>query len=42
MYIFRPGSFYFSALPVGEDQLEDWARRKGIGLEDARKRLGRI
>ncbi|MDR1636391.1 MAG: B12-binding domain-containing protein, partial [Treponema sp.] len=31
MYIFRPGSFYFSALPVGEDQLEDWARRKGIG-----------
>jgi 5-methyltetrahydrofolate--homocysteine methyltransferase len=42
MYIFRPGSFYFSALPVGEDQLEDWARRKGIGVEEARKRMGRI
>jgi 5-methyltetrahydrofolate--homocysteine methyltransferase len=42
MYIFRPGAFYFSALPVGEDQLEDWARRKGIAPEEARKRTGRI
>ncbi|MDR0998658.1 MAG: B12-binding domain-containing protein, partial [Treponema sp.] len=25
MYLFRPGSFYFSALPAGEDQLENWA-----------------
>jgi 5-methyltetrahydrofolate--homocysteine methyltransferase len=42
MYIFRPGSFYFSALPAGEDQLEDWAKRKGIAVEEARKRTGRI
>ncbi|GHT83370.1 methionine synthase [Spirochaetia bacterium] len=37
-----PGAYYFSAAPVGEDQLEDWASRKGIGVEEARGRLGRI
>jgi 5-methyltetrahydrofolate--homocysteine methyltransferase len=42
MYLFRPGSFYFSALPAGEDQLENWAKRKGIGVEEARKRTGRV
>jgi 5-methyltetrahydrofolate--homocysteine methyltransferase len=36
------GSYYFSAAPAGEDQLRDWAARKGIGLEEARRRLGRI
>lgn len=42
MVFSNPGAYYFSAAPVGEDQLEDWARRKGIGVEEARKRLGRI
>jgi 5-methyltetrahydrofolate--homocysteine methyltransferase len=42
MYLFRPGSFYFSALPVGADQLENWAKRKSISVEEARKRTGRI
>jgi 5-methyltetrahydrofolate--homocysteine methyltransferase len=37
-----PGARYFSAAPVGEDQLEEWAKRKGIVVEEARRRLGRI
>jgi 5-methyltetrahydrofolate--homocysteine methyltransferase len=37
-----PGACYFSAAPVGEDQIRDWAERKGIGVEEARLRLGRI
>jgi 5-methyltetrahydrofolate--homocysteine methyltransferase len=37
-----PGSCYFSAAPVGEDQLRDWAARKGIAVEEARLRLGRV
>jgi 5-methyltetrahydrofolate--homocysteine methyltransferase len=37
-----PGAYYFSAAPVGEDQLADWAARKGISAEEARQRLGRI
>jgi 5-methyltetrahydrofolate--homocysteine methyltransferase len=40
MYI--PGGFYFSIAAAGEDQLADWARRKGIGTEDARQRLASI
>jgi 5-methyltetrahydrofolate--homocysteine methyltransferase len=36
------GAYYFSAAPVGEDQLRNWAERKGIGPEEARQRLGRI
>jgi 5-methyltetrahydrofolate--homocysteine methyltransferase len=37
-----PGAYYFSAAPVGEDQLRNWAERKGIDPEEARRRLGRI
>jgi 5-methyltetrahydrofolate--homocysteine methyltransferase len=37
-----PGAYYFGAAPVGEDQLRDWAERKGIGMEEARRRLGRV
>jgi 5-methyltetrahydrofolate--homocysteine methyltransferase len=37
-----PGAYYFSAAPVGEDQIRDWAKRKGIDPEEARRRLGRI
>jgi 5-methyltetrahydrofolate--homocysteine methyltransferase len=35
-------AYHFGAAPVGEDQLRDWAERKGIGLEEARIRLGRV
>lgn len=42
MVFSSPGTYYFSAAPVGEEQLEDWAKRKGIGVEEARRRLGRI
>jgi 5-methyltetrahydrofolate--homocysteine methyltransferase len=37
-----PGAYYFGAPPVGEDQIRDWAGRKGIAVEEARLRLGRI
>jgi 5-methyltetrahydrofolate--homocysteine methyltransferase len=40
MYI--PGGFYFSIAATGEDQLAGWARRKGIGREEARQRLASI
>jgi 5-methyltetrahydrofolate--homocysteine methyltransferase len=42
MYIAHPGAYYFGAGTVGEDQLTNWAARKGISLEEARKRAGRI
>jgi len=32
-------SFYFSIGSIGEDQMRDWAYRKGISMEEARKRL---
>ncbi|AEJ20926.1 methionine synthase [Gracilinema caldarium] len=42
MYFAHPASYYFGVGRVGEDQLEDWARRKGISIEDARDRIGRL
>jgi hypothetical protein len=27
---------------VGEDQLTDWAKRKGISVEEARRRAGKL
>jgi 5-methyltetrahydrofolate--homocysteine methyltransferase len=42
MVFSSPGAYYFSAAPVGQDQIGDWAERKGIEAEDARGRLGRI
>ncbi|QQO10281.1 methionine synthase [Breznakiella homolactica] len=42
MYFAAPGAFYFGIGDIGEDQLLDWARRKGITPEEAKKRLGRI
>ena len=41
MYMAHPDSFYFVTGRLGDDQLEDWANRKGISLEEAGKRLGR-
>jgi 5-methyltetrahydrofolate--homocysteine methyltransferase len=40
--MYLPGGFYFSIAAVGEDQLTGWAQRKGIGMEEARRRLASI
>ena len=40
MYMAQPGSYYFNAGIMGEDQLNDWAGRKGITPDEARTRLG--
>jgi 5-methyltetrahydrofolate--homocysteine methyltransferase len=42
MYLAHPSAYYFSLGPIGEDQVADWAARKGISPEEARKRIGRI
>jgi 5-methyltetrahydrofolate--homocysteine methyltransferase len=42
MYFAHPGAYYFGTGAVGEDQLRDWAERKGISPEEARRRIGRI
>jgi 5-methyltetrahydrofolate--homocysteine methyltransferase len=40
MIFVNPAAFYFGIGTVGEDQLADWARRKGISIEEARRRSG--
>ena len=40
MFFAAPSAHYFSVGSVGEDQLEEWARRKGIGAGEARRRIG--
>jgi 5-methyltetrahydrofolate--homocysteine methyltransferase len=42
MYFAHPGAYYFGAGNIGEDQIQDWAARKGISPEEARRRIGRI
>jgi 5-methyltetrahydrofolate--homocysteine methyltransferase len=42
MFIANPASYYFGIGTIGADQLEDWAKRKGISVEEARQRLGTI
>jgi 5-methyltetrahydrofolate--homocysteine methyltransferase len=42
MYMAHPDSFYFGSGRLGDDQLSDWANRKGITFEEAGKRLGRF
>jgi 5-methyltetrahydrofolate--homocysteine methyltransferase len=42
MYIPHPDSCYFGIGMVGDDQLAEWAKRKGIGVDEARKHTGRI
>jgi 5-methyltetrahydrofolate--homocysteine methyltransferase len=34
-YIGHPASAYFAIPKIGRDQLEDWAKRKGMSLKDA-------
>jgi 5-methyltetrahydrofolate--homocysteine methyltransferase len=38
-YLSHPASRYFSVGKIGQDQLEDWALRAGISVEDARRWL---
>ncbi|MDR2659860.1 MAG: methionine synthase [Spirochaetaceae bacterium] len=40
MYFVNPASYYFSCGAIGGDQLADWARRKNISIETARRRCG--
>lgn len=42
MYFSHPASYYFGVGRIGEDQLADWAQRKGLDIETAHKRLGPI
>jgi 5-methyltetrahydrofolate--homocysteine methyltransferase len=38
-YLAHPEAAYFNVGKIGEDQLEDWARRTGLSLDDARRAL---
>jgi len=42
LYFAHPAAYYFGVGAVGDDQLQDWARRKALGPEEARRRLGRV
>jgi 5-methyltetrahydrofolate--homocysteine methyltransferase len=39
-YIWRPEAHYFGVGRIGRDQLEDYARRKGVSFETAQRWLG--
>jgi 5-methyltetrahydrofolate--homocysteine methyltransferase len=39
-YLWNPASHYFGVGRIGRDQLEDYARRKGIPVEEAERWLG--
>jgi len=36
----HPDSRYFSVGRLGDDQVADWAERRGVGVADAKRRLG--
>ncbi len=40
MFFAGPAAYYFGIGTIGDDQLADWAGRKGIGVEEARRRTG--
>jgi 5-methyltetrahydrofolate--homocysteine methyltransferase len=42
LYFSRPISYYFGVGILDDDQIRDWAARKDITPEEARRRLGRI
>ncbi len=39
LYFSHPAAKYFNVGRIGRDQLEDYARRKGMTLEDAERWL---
>jgi 5-methyltetrahydrofolate--homocysteine methyltransferase len=42
MYLSHPGSYYFGVGRLDEDQILDWAERKGTDSRDICRRIGRI
>jgi 5-methyltetrahydrofolate--homocysteine methyltransferase len=42
MYFAHPAAYYFGVGAIGEDQARDWAKRKGIDLEQAKRLIGGI
>jgi 5-methyltetrahydrofolate--homocysteine methyltransferase len=42
MYFANNDAYYFGVGNIAEDQLENWAKRKNISVEEAKKRIGRI
>ena len=40
LYVGHPGSFYFGVGRIGGDQLEEYASRCGVAVEEAARRLG--
>jgi 5-methyltetrahydrofolate--homocysteine methyltransferase len=42
MYFAHPGSYYFGVGRLNDDQIGDWAKRKGLGVLEIQKRMGRI
>ena len=38
-YLAHPDALYFNVGRIGDDQLEDWARRQAMDVADARRRL---
>jgi 5-methyltetrahydrofolate--homocysteine methyltransferase len=38
MFFANPAAHYFGIGTIGEDQLQDWARRKGISVDEAKRR----
>jgi 5-methyltetrahydrofolate--homocysteine methyltransferase len=42
MYFSHPAAYHFAIGAIADDQLRDWAARKNITIEEARKRLGGI
>lgn len=41
-YFSHPQSHYFSIGKIGDDQMSDYAKRKGIGIEDTKKRIASL
>ena len=39
LYLSHPQAKYFAVGRIGRDQLEDYARRKGVTIEEAERRL---
>ena len=42
MFFANPSAYYFGIGAVDEDQLADWAGRKGISVEAAKIRIGSL
>jgi 5-methyltetrahydrofolate--homocysteine methyltransferase len=42
MYFAHPGAYYFGVGRLDDDQIGDWAKRKGLSPLEIQKRMGRI